>query len=178
MVWLGLVNLQYSLAATILDIVNQPGLQSSIISSLTHATAENLNVFVRTPEWEALRSSCLESIRLSGPILGPARLCNERIFLPSDPRLSIPKGQVATLSAYYTHRQTAAWGERAAAFDNTRFAEVDPPIGEPNFISWGLKGPHICPGRWFAVSAISIMAKVLLEEYEFEPEKLLADDEK
>ena len=119
-----------------------------------------------------------ESIRLCGPITGPARICVTDISLPSDPSLRLPKNEVATLSAYYTHRQPSAWGPSASTYNAERFAKADPPIGEPNFVTWGLKGPHTCPGRWFAQAMIQIMVKVLLEQYEFEAEKLLGDEEK
>jgi len=43
----------------------------------------------------------------------------------------------------------------------------DPDIGSTKWITWGLKGPHTCPGRWFAQEAICVLVKALLEEYEF-----------
>lgn len=119
-----------------------------------------------------------ESIRLCGPITAPARLCNETIPLASQPELCLPKGQVATLSVFYTHRQPEAWGPTARKYHYQRFLAVDSPIGEPEYISWGLQGPHTCPGRWFGQAAIQLMVKVLLETYEFEQDLLLEDDEK
>ena len=177
-VWGGLVNLQSTLSSTILDIINQPGLQETILSSLSAAKTINFDTFNRTPEWSLLRSAMFESIRLCGPITGPARICMENVALRSDSSTVLPKGQAATLSAYYTHRQKYAWGKDADRYDYQRFLKVDPPIGEPNFITWGLKGPHTCPGRWFAQATIQIMVKVLLEEYEFKPDRVLDEDEK
>lgn len=119
-----------------------------------------------------------ESIRLSGPITGPARIVTEDVHLPSQPSLRIPKGAVATLTAYTTHRDTEVWGSDAAVYQPTRFMVKPPPIGEPEFVAWGLKGPHTCPGRWFAQSTIQIMTKTVLETYAFEPKKRLADSQK
>ncbi len=178
MVWGGLVNLQSTFSSTILDIINQPGLQESILASLSASTNSSLDAFQPSPEWSLLRSATFESIRLSGPITGPARICLETVALRSDPNLSLPKGQAATLSSYYTHRQTSAWGPDADRYNHQRFVKGDPPIGEPNFVTWGLKGPHTCPGRWFALQTIQIMVKVMLETYEFKQDRVLSDEEK
>ena len=178
-VWAGLINLQSTFTSTILDIINQPGLQDTILSSLSSATTNNLDAFAsNSPEWGLLRSATFESIRLSGPIIGPARICLENVRLRSDPCLSLPKGQVATLSAYYIHRQPSSWGQDAARYNHERFLSGDPPIGEPSFVTWGLKGPHMCPGRWFALQTIQIMVKVLLETYEFKQDRVPSDEEK
>ncbi|KAG8533893.1 uncharacterized protein KY384_001634 [Bacidia gigantensis] len=178
-VWAGLTNLQATFSSTILDIINQPGLQDTVLSSLSNATLSNLDAFTRSSsEWQLLRSATFESIRLSGPTTGPARICTENVQLRSDPSLTLPKGQAATLSSYYTHRQNSTWGDDADRYKHTRFMEADPPVGEPRFVTWGLKGPHACPGRWFAVQTIQIMVKVLLETYEFKQEKVLRDEEK
>ena len=59
------------------------------------------------------------------------------------------------------------------------FLEQDPDIGSPAWITWGLKGPHLCPGRWFTQEAICILVKALLERYTFEQETVvIGDDEK
>lgn len=105
-------------------------------------------------------------------------MCLENVTLRSNPKLSLPKGQVATLSAYYIHRQSSAWGEDAARYNHERFIKADPPVGEPNYVSWGLKGPHTCPGRWFGLQTIQILAKVLLETYEFKQDEVLSDKDK
>jgi cytochrome P450 len=119
-----------------------------------------------------------ESIRLSGPITGPARIVLEDVHLISQPSLRIPKGKVTTLSAYTIHRDTAVWGSDAAAYRPTRFMAKAPPIGEPEFVTWGLEGPHTCPGRWFAQSTIQIMTKTVLETYAFDPKRRLPDSQK
>jgi cytochrome P450 len=119
-----------------------------------------------------------ESIRLSGPITGPARIVLEDTHLPSQPSFRIPKGKVATLSAYTIHRDTAVWGSDAAAYRPNRFMAKAPPIGEPEFVTWGLEGPHTCPGRWFAQATIQIMTKTVLETYSFHPERRLPDTQK
>ena len=178
-VCVGLLNLQYTFRSTILDIINQPGLQDLVKPSLSQATTSNIEAFEpKSSEWRLLRSATFESIRLTGPITGPARICLENVPLRSDPDQSLPKGQVATLSAYHTHRQPWAWGNDADRYNHRRFEGTDPPIGEPSFISWGLKGPHLCPGRWFAVQTIQIMVKVLLDQYEFTPDEVLGNDDK
>jgi cytochrome P450 len=178
-VWGGLVNLQANFTSTLLDILNEPGLQNTILSSLKSASPSNLNTFSSSnPQWKVLRSAMFESIRLSGPITGPARILLSSVPLASDPSLTLPKGKVATLSAYYTHRQPSNWGPTAASYDSSRFVQQDPPIGEPSFVTWGLKGPHSCPGRWFAQEAICLMVKGVLESYEFRIERVVAEEEK
>ena len=154
-------------------------MQESILSSLEDATTSNLDTFhPSSPSWSLLRSATFESIRLAGTVTGPARICQETVRLRSDPNLSLPKGQAATLSAYYIHRQRGAWGEDADKYNHQRFVKGDPDVGEANFVIWGLKGPHMCPGRWFAVQTIMIMVKVLLENYEFKQKRVLGDEEK
>ncbi|KAJ5443567.1 Peroxidase [Penicillium daleae] len=85
---------------------------------------------------------------------------------------------VATLSSFYSHRLPVNYGADAENYQAERFVEHDPDIGSTRFITWGLKGPHACPGRWFTQEAICIMVKALLEEYEFSPESIIADEEK
>jgi peroxidase len=178
-VWGGLVNLQANFTSTLLDILNEPGLQNTILTSLKSASSSNLNTFSSSnPQWKVLRSAMFESIRLSGPITGPARILLSSVPLASDPSLTLPKGKVATLSAYYTHRQASNWGATAASYDSSRFIQQDPPIGEPSFVTWGLKGPHSCPGRWFAQEAICLMVKSVLEGYEFRMERVVKEEEK
>ena len=70
------------------------------------------------------------------------------------------------------------WGANAARYDARRFVKGDPGIGEPNFVTWGLKGPHTCPGRWFAVQTIMIMVKRMIEGYEFRQSSVMGDEEK
>jgi hypothetical protein len=36
----------------------------------------------------------------------------------------------------------------------------------------------MCPGRWFAETAILLMTRITLLEYEFDPERRLTDEEK
>ena len=111
----------------------------------------------------------IESIRLCGSITGPARLITAaQINLASDPSLHLSKGDIATLSTYYTHRSLTAWGPDAASYKADRFIDSDPPIGSPRFISRGLKGPHMCPGRCFGMAMIQLMVKSLLTTYRFE----------
>lgn len=180
-VWGGLVNLQATFSSTLLDIINDRLGQSTLLPSLRAATISDLDTFrpwaVESP-WNQLRSAMFESIRLCGPITGPARKVLQKVSLPSQPSLKLPLGSVATLSAYSTHRDTAAWGNDAAVYHPDRFTQVEPPIGEPQFITWGLQGPHMCPGRWFAQTAILLMTRVALLEYEFDPERRLTDEEK
>ena len=119
-----------------------------------------------------------ESIRLSGPVTGPARMVVDTVSIPSQPSFKLPKGSAATLSAYSTHRDETVWGAKAAVYQPERFLTNTPPIGEPEFITWGLAGPHMCPGRWFGQATILLMTKTALEAYKFEPAKRLSDDEK
>lgn len=177
-VWGGLTNLQATFSSTLLDIINEPNLQDTMVESLKKATTQNLDAFAATPEWALLRSAMFESVRLSGSITGPARLVIEEIALASDPSYKIPSGQVATLSSYYTHRQKPVWGDDAALYNYRRFAKNDPPVGSVKYITWGLAGPHMCPGRWFAQSVIQIMTKNVLERFKFVPDRVLPDDEK
>ncbi|KAI1339407.1 heme peroxidase [Xylariaceae sp. FL0016] len=179
-VWGGLVNLQSTFVSTLLDIINDADGQSVILPTMSAASTENLDTFQSesASPWSSLRSAMFESIRLCGPCTGPARIINEDVHLLSQPSLRIPKGSVATLSAYATHRDPSFWGEDAAVYRRDRFACMAPPIGEPAFVSWGLKGPHTCPGRWFAQMLIQIMTKTTLEAYEFKPETRLSEEDK
>lgn len=176
-VWGGLTNLQATLASTFLDIINQPGLQDSVLGSLCGATLDNLSQD-RTVPWATLRSASFESLRLSGPATGPARNTLKNVVLPSEPSKHVPSGQAVALSSYYLHRQPSAWGPDATAYRADRFARADPDIGSANFVSWGLKTPHMCPGRWFALQSIQIMVRELLEAYTFKQDRVLRDDEK
>lgn len=92
--------------------------------------------------------------------------------------MKLPPKQAATLSPYYTHRQTINYGTDAAEYRADRFIKQDPDIGATSFIAWGLRGPHLCPGRWFAQEALCVLAKQLLERYEFKPVRLMSEDEK
>ena len=183
-VWIGLRNLQITVLSTLLDIINVPNLASQVTKSLAGATVADLSTFgpdaTKKSAWSMLRSSMFESIRLCGPITGPARIVSSRrpVLLASDPSVHLPPNQVATLSPYYSHRQAWAYGADAAAFKADRFVAGDPDVGSTKFITWGLKGPHTCPGRWFAQEAICVMVKALLLKYEFEPERVIADEEK
>ncbi|CCL99225.1 uncharacterized protein FIBRA_01240 [Fibroporia radiculosa] len=177
LVWIGLTNLQASLTSTFFDIVNQSGLQGHVVRSLSDATLRNLSMD-RTEPWKVLRGAVFESIRLSGPATGPARTALQPFQLPSEPGRYIPRGQAGSLSAYYRHRETSAWGEDAPFYKADRFIEQDPPIGSDRFVSFGPNTPHLCPGRWFALQSIQVMTKAILEEYDFAQDRVLSDDEK
>ncbi|EJD54239.1 cytochrome P450 [Auricularia subglabra TFB-10046 SS5] len=177
LVWAGLTNLHATLSSTVLDIINQPGLQERMRGALAGATLETLSQD-RTASWAVLRSAAFESLRLSGPATGPARNAVKDFALPTEPGKHIPAGQAVALSAYALHRQPRVWGPDAAVYRADRFAQTDPDIGSVDFISWGLKTSHICPGRWFALQSIQIMVCALLEAYEFEQDRVLRDEEK
>lgn len=100
------------------------------------------------------------------------------IALPSQPTLQLPEKQVVTLSAFHVHRQSTVWGPSAANYQFDRFAKQDPPIGSTKYITWGLKGPHMCPGRFFAQMTIQIMTKTILERYVFEQDLTVAEADK
>ena len=119
-----------------------------------------------------------ESIRLCGPITGPARIISTATTLTTEPKFQLPKGQAATLSSYYTHRDPDMWGADAGSYKYDRFAKQDPPIGEPEYIAWGLRGPHTCPGRWFAMTTIQIMVKEVLPAYEFTQDAVVGEEER
>ncbi|KAF8540450.1 cytochrome P450 [Trichophaea hybrida] len=177
----GLTNLQSTFSSTVLDILNIPSLQSTLLPSLSQASASNINVFSPPPQsspWSPLRAAMFESIRLCGPITGPARIIASPTTLSSDPKLHLPKGQAATLSSFYTHRDPEMWGANAACYKYDRFVEGDPPIGMPEYIPWGLKGPHTCPGRWFAMTTIQVMTKELLVAYDFVQDFVVKEEEK
>ncbi|KAH6980144.1 heme peroxidase [Fusarium venenatum] len=180
-VWGGLVNLQATFSSTLLDIINEPDGQSKLLPTLQCANVAELDTFrsweIESP-WNSLRSAMFESIRLSGPITGPARIVLEKVPLASQPSIKLPSRSVATLSAYSTHRDTAAWGEDAATYRPARFIQKAPPVGQPEFITWGLEGPHMCPGRWFGQATIMVMTNSVLETYNFKPERRLSDEEK
>ena len=179
-VWGGLVNIQSAFISSVLDIINQPGLQDEVHASLSDALPDRIDPFNHNASspWNLLRSAVFESIRMAGCTTGPSRLIAERTALRSDTSLSLPKGQAVALSAYYTHRQEYSWGPDAERYVCKRFISEDPPVGDPRFITWGLSGPHMCPGRWFAVEVIQLLAKLLFDKYEFSQERVLADDEK
>jgi len=170
--------MQFTFASTLLDIINQPGLENDMVASLKEATPANLDVFHVTAPWAKLRSAMFESIRLSGPISGPARLVMQDTTLASDESVHVPKGQVATMSAYYTQRDRDLWGDTAENYVPERFVAGDPPIGTPSYIIWGLQGPHMCPGRWFGQAMIQVMTMNILRSYTFKPEAVLEDGEK
>lgn len=168
------------------------------------------------PSWINLQVAVLESIRLSGPIDGPARLVVGRnkhrhdqggVRLASDPSVHLPRGAVAALSPYATHRDKSQWGPDADAYKPKRWFEarrshgggVDGgngstsngngngsntgkwlhKIGDPAFVAWGLAGPHQCPGRWFAQAALCVMTKAALETYKFQlPDGTVEDKDK
>jgi cytochrome P450 len=182
-VWIGLRNLQSLVTSTLLDIVYTPGLAEKLRSSLTKATVSQLNTFdtdaTKGTPWSLLRSSMFESLRLCGPITGPARIISstEPLALASDPSLNLPPKEIASLSAYYSHRQPFNY-EEATVFKPDRFVSHDPEIGSSRFISWGLKGPHLCPGRWFAQEVACMLVKELLIKYNFAPEGEIPDDQK
>ncbi|KAH8647317.1 heme peroxidase [Xylariales sp. PMI_506] len=179
-VWGGLVNLQITFGSTLLDIINEEGGQTALLDTLQSTKTSNLEVFKpdAASPWGPIRSAMFESIRLCGPATGPARKIMQDVRLPSQPSLKLPKNGVATLSAYANHRDPQYWGSDATSYDMRRFAQQAPPIGKPAFVSWGLTGPHTCPGRWFAQACIQIMTKVTLEAYEFVPHVRLTDGQK
>lgn len=174
-----------------MDIVNAPAdIRSSLTKSLPSLDVATLNTFTQLPvpdpkdPWTTLRAVMFESIRLSGPITGPARICLENVNLPSSTSTSaqepqsIPKGQVVTLSAYWTHRSTDIYGDQAKNWLPSRFLHENPKIGSPSYVTWGLEGPHMCPGRWFAQECLLVMTKVLLGGYGIVPDRVMTDDEK
>ncbi|KAF5497051.1 Peroxidase [Colletotrichum siamense] len=188
-VWFGLRNLQITLLSTLLDMIDVPGLADQINLSLSRPTRgvradlSTLNTFTRTDSsaWALLRAAMFESIRLCGPASGPARIISSPhdLALASDPSVKLPPGQVATLSSFYSHRMPENYGPDAKQYNPQRFLTSGPDIGSKEFITWGLKGPHTCPGRWFTQEAICIMMKEVLERYKFEPARTgLDDDEK
>ncbi|CAK7243975.1 MAG: hypothetical protein STHCBS139747_005509 [Sporothrix thermara] len=131
--------------------------------------------------WALLRSAVLESIRLCGTATGPARIIAAAKPLPlrSDPAVHLPPGKVATLSAYYTNRQTSSFGPDAAQYRADRFVDSSPAIGSVRNISFGLQGPRICPGQWYVQEAICIMVQQLLAQYTFTPARTgLGDEDK
>ncbi|CAK7199907.1 hypothetical protein SEUCBS139899_002594 [Sporothrix eucalyptigena] len=121
--------------------------------------------------WALLRSAVLESIRLCGTATGPARIIASTHPLPlrSDPKVHLPPGKVATLSSYYTNRQTSSFGPDAAQYRADRFVDNSPAVGSVRNISFGLQGPRICPGQWYVQEAICIMVQQLLTQYSFAP---------
>lgn len=156
-----------------------------MVNSLSTATISSLDTFTPTSPakpspWSLLRSAMFESIRLCGTMTGPARLIASPHPLPlaSSPSTFLPRHQIATLSSYYTHRQEFNY-RNATAYQAERFVKQDPDIGSTAWITWGLKGPHTCPGRWFTQEAICVLVKELLLEYEFKQSGVIeSDDEK
>jgi peroxidase len=187
-VWGGLTNLQATFTSLVMDIINAPAAtRTALTKDLASLDPASLSTFVKSAQpdpknpWTPLRAAMFESIRLCGPITGPARICLEDVTLPSSSpsdRQTLPKAQVATLSAYYTHRSPSVYGDDAAKWDPARFLESDPEIGSVKFITWGLKGPHTCPGRWFAQECLLVMTRCLLGKYEIVPDLVMSDDEK
>lgn len=178
---MGLINLRATFSSTFMDITNHSGLQDTIVASLAGSTTQDIQVqnsSISSSKWSLLRSAMFESIRLVGSTTGPARMITKTISLPSQPSLKLPEGQVVSLSAFYVHRQPTVWGPTANEYRFDRFAEQDPPIGTTRYISYGLKGPHLCPGRWFAQMMIQVMTKAILEGFIFEQDSKVAEDEK
>ncbi|EEH35462.2 hypothetical protein PAAG_06509 [Paracoccidioides lutzii Pb01] len=208
LVWGGLTNLQATFPSLIMDIINDPNATRALADTCSLLDPARLSVFDELPRpdptnpWTPLRAAMFESIRLSGPVTGPARFILKDAQLPSsmpyktspqetepepepEPEPAptakpqkLPQGQVATLSAYYTHRSPAVYGPDAAKWVPNRFLRSNPDIGSPRFISWGLKGPHTCPGRWFAQECILVMTMCLLGRYDIVPDEYLIDEEK
>ena len=193
-VYAGLTTMQTNFTSLVMDIINAPKPEKDdLTSNLDSLTLESLDILPKTSKpdphnpWTPLRAAMFESIRLCGTITGPARLLEEDVVLPSSignpahgrsrPQ-TLPKSQVATLSAYYTHRSPAAYGEDAEQWNPKRFSTEDPDIGGPKFVSWGLKGPHQCPGRWFGMECILIMTATLLGRYDIVPDRRMETEEK
>lgn len=129
-VWIGLRNLQSTVASTLLDINNTPRLSSKILSSLSTAVVSNLDTFTPTSAshpspWALLRSAMFESIRLCGTITGPARIVAAKHPLPltSNPAMHLPPSQIATLSSWYTHRQEFNY-PNATEYQHDRFVPL------------------------------------------------------
>lgn len=200
-VFAGLVNLQSSFTNTFWDIISsvqdggQQQLQDVLFHSLAGASTSNLQILPlaataaaaalssSSSPWDPLRSAMFESIRLAGGCTGPGRYVNQDFTLPSQPLLRIPKGSMITLSPYAIHRDTGRWGADASTYRPSRFVARDgalspPPIGKSSYVTWGLEGPHICPGMWFAQAGILIMTRSLLQAYEFRPQLKLAEDKR
>ncbi|TAQ91302.1 hypothetical protein B7494_g374 [Chlorociboria aeruginascens] len=182
-VWIGLRNLACSMTSTLLDINNVPGLGTEIYNSLKKATISNLDTFSPSTRskhspWARLRAAMFESIRLCGTVTGPARIVSAKgeVCLASSSKTKIPEGQIATLSSYWTHRDESIY-ENALDWDPHRFLHKDPAIGSPSYITWGLNGPHTCPGRWFTQEAICILVKCMLDKYEFEQNGQQTEDQ-
>jgi peroxidase len=180
--------LQATFTSLVMDIINAPRqAKQALTQNLASLDPKDLSTFPNSPQpnpknpWTPLRAAMFESIRLSGPITGPARICQENVILPSSTSSkpqTLPKSQVATLSAYHTHRSPSVYGDDAATWVPTRFLRSDPEIGSPKFVTWGLTGPHTCPGRWFAQECLLVMTKCLLGKYDIVPDEILRDDEK
>ena len=182
-VWIGLRYLQIVVASTLLDIITTPGLAKEVRQSSAEATVAQLDTFgkdlSRNTPWSLLRSSMFESIRLCGPITGPARIiCSEKpLALASDPSVHLPPGQVATLSSYYSHRASFNY-EDAETYKPKTFVSHDPDIGSTRFITWGLQGPHTCPGRWYAQELACVLVRAVLQQYDFPPEGSIPEDQR
>ena len=178
------------LTSLVMDIISAPSeTRNMLVKDIASLDTASLSTFPGsshpdpTNPWTALRAAMFESIRLSGPITGPARICLEDLPLPSSSssltdRQILPKSQVATLSSYYIHRSPSVYGADAAKWDPVRFLNSDPEIGSVKFVTWGLKGPHMCPGRWFAQECLLVMTKCLLGKYEIVPDRVMGDEEK
>jgi len=175
--WVGLTNLQATFSSSAWDIINTTGLQQNLDRG-KKANPADLSILERQEPWSAIRSAVFESIRLCGPVTGPARIVKENYSLPSELKLSVPKSQVITLSSYYRHRQQSVWGNDAASYNPQRFATEDPPIGTDRYITWGLKTPHICPGRWFGLEVIQILILRLFSTYTIVPDSTVPDANK
>ncbi|RJO67964.1 cytochrome P450 [Nocardia panacis] len=106
-----------------------------------------------------LRQTINESLRLWPPVPGFFRLARTNQNLGG---YHIPSGRAVFVLALAAHRDTEAWGPKAAEFDPHRF---DPPrLREypDRFLQpWGT-GPRACIGRAFAThEATLLLARIL-----------------
>ncbi|EJD49621.1 hypothetical protein AURDEDRAFT_182766 [Auricularia subglabra TFB-10046 SS5] len=168
-----LTNLADTLTNALYNVAEVDGLQNKV-----RAGQDVARIVPRAPSsssWNLLRSVTLETLRLAGAVLGPARKVAVKDFkiasvTVKDPKLGTkttlqtPLDSVLVASPLITHYDKHNY-DKAHEFIPDRFTGKDAPIGTSKYLSFGLP-PHTCPGRFFAIEAVSIALNALVSRYE------------
>ncbi|KAJ6569058.1 heme peroxidase [Mycena capillaripes] len=119
--------------------------------------------------WNFLRSATLETLRLAGGVVVPARKVIVKGFRISTGE-RLPLNSVFSASPILMHFNEEYF-RNPNDFVADRFVAQDAPIGTAKFLTFGLP-KHTCPGRFLAIEGVSIALNTLFFRYDV---SLLAD---
>lgn len=131
-----------------------------------------------TESLDAMRvtdSVCRESLRLENGDLAGARGVVIQPIETQDGILLQP-GTIVGLPTEGIHRDAAIYPEDALNFDPYRFCGRTPgPIDKQElahdiserYLPFGI-GPHVCPGRWFAIAITKLILATFLRDYDIQ----------